>query len=132
MQKTTSAYKPDLSRVLGAADIERLQELVRRVPVAETLVEKTVALVRRTRPGEEGSPAFVKDWVSWGAGPRAGQALLLGAKARCLLQGRSTVSWEDILALAEPVLRHRILLSFRAEAEGVRVNDVVRRLLDGV
>src|SRR6185369_6422072 len=95
------------------------------------VVERTVALVRRSRPNEAGAPGFIKDWISWGAGPRASQALVLGAKARCILQGRSSVSWEDIAALAAPVLRHRLILSFRAEAEGVRVEDVIKRLLDG-
>jgi MoxR-like ATPase len=129
VRRTTGSGEPTLEKVLDAEEILRLQEIVRQVPVAENVVEKTVALVRRSRP-HEGAEPFVRDWVAWGAGPRATQALILGAKARAVLQGRHAVSWEDVLALVEPVLRHRLLLSFRAEAEGVRVRDVIRRLLD--
>ncbi len=129
VRQTTGLAAPDLRKVLGTEDILRLQETVRKVPVAENVVERTVALVRRTRPKEEGAPEYVRDWVSWGAGPRACQALILGAKARSVLLGRFAVSWEDVLALAEPVLRHRLILSFRAEAEGVRVGDIIQRLL---
>jgi len=130
--KTTSAQTADLKKVLGAEEILKLQEIIRKVPVAENVVERTVALVRLTRPGEEGAPDFVKDWVAWGAGPRASQALVLGAKARCILKGRFSVSWEDVEALAEPVLRHRLILSFRGEAEGARVGDLIQRLLKQV
>jgi MoxR-like ATPase len=129
VRQTTGGVAPKLEKVLGADEILRLQEVVRKVPVADNVVEKAVALARRTRPHESGAPEFVKDWLAWGAGPRAAQALVLGAKARCVLHGRFSVSWEDVLALAEPVLRHRLILSFRAEAEGVRVRDVVQRLL---
>ncbi|HRY30067.1 MAG TPA: MoxR family ATPase [Elusimicrobiota bacterium] len=126
--QTTGGYAAELQKVLDAEAILRLQEVIRKVPVAENVVEKTVALVRRTRP-QSGAEEFVKDWISWGAGPRASQALILGAKARCILNGRFAVSWDDVLALCEPVLRHRLILSFRAEAEGVRVRDVIQRLL---
>ncbi|MGQ0644765.1 MAG: AAA family ATPase [Elusimicrobiota bacterium] len=128
-RRTTAGEEPALEKVLAAEDISRLQELVRRVPAADSVVEKAVSLVRRTRPGA-GADAFVRDYVAWGAGPRAAQALILGAKARCLLQGRFTASWEDVAYLAEPVLRHRVIPSFRAEAEGVRAGDIIRRLME--
>jgi MoxR-like ATPase len=132
VRMTTSAYEPHLTKVLGAEEILRLQDIIRKVPVAENVVEKAVALVRRTRPHESGAAEPVKDWVAWGAGPRACQALIVGAKARCIMEGRYTVSWEDVVALAEPVLRHRMILSFRGEAEGIRVEDIIQRLLKSV
>ncbi len=127
--QTTGAPSAAPAKILSATDILAFQNLVREVPVADTPLRQALALVRRTRPGDPGAPDIVKNFVSWGAGPRAGQALILGAKARCLLRGRATVSWDDLAALAAPVLRHRVLLSFRAEAEGVRVDEVVRRLV---
>jgi MoxR-like ATPase len=128
VKQTTSASKIETVKILDASRIASLQEIVRRVPVSEDIVSRTVALVRRTRP-DNMSDAGLKDLISWGAGPRAAQALVLGAKVRAVLKGRTAVSWEDIEALVGPVLRHRLILSFRAEAEGVRVNDVIRRLL---
>ena len=107
----------------------RFHELVRKVPVAEEMVRYAVQLAAASRPRQAGVPGFVTEWVSWGAGTRAGQFLILGAKARALLRGRVHVTIEDIQALAIPVLRHRILLNYRAEAEGIRVDDVVKRLL---
>ncbi len=130
VKKTTGGHSVQMEKVLTAEEILKLQEVVRKVPVADNVVERTVALVRRSRPNEAGAPDFIKDWIAWGAGPRASQALILGAKARCILQGRTSVSWDDVAALAAPVMRHRLILSFRAEAEGVRVGDVIRRLLD--
>jgi MoxR-like ATPase len=109
-------------------DVLRFHELVRKVPVAEEMVRYAVQLASRRVP-PAGTPDFVNEWVSWGAGTRAGQFLILGAKARALLHGRAHVTAEDIQALAVPALRHRILLNYRAEAEGVRVDDVVKRLL---
>ncbi len=130
VRQTTGSAQGALQKVLDGKKILALQEAVRLVPVADNVIEKTVSLVRKTRPQETGADAYVKDWIAWGAGPRACQALILGAKARAVLQGRHTVSWEDIQALAEPVFRHRLILTFRAEAEGVRVGDVIRKLLD--
>jgi MoxR-like ATPase len=120
LRQTTGAHEPRLEKILDAEEILRLQEIVRKVPVADNVIEKTVLLVRRTRPQEPSAPAFIKDFVSWGAGPRACQALVL--------QGRFAVSWEDVEALIHPVLRHRVLPSFRAEAEGVRIDDLLQRL----
>ena len=100
--------------------------------VAAELVRYAVELAAASRPRRTGSPAFVNDWVTWGAGTRAGQFLVLGAKARALLQGRTHVAAEDIRTLAAPTLRHRILINYRAEAEGIRVEDLITRLLESV
>ncbi|HMU96718.1 MAG TPA: MoxR family ATPase [Elusimicrobiota bacterium] len=131
LRRTTGGAGESPAKTVNAADLLEFQSLVREVPVADTPLASVVRLVRSTRPDDPKAPEVVKSYVTWGAGPRAGQALILGAKVRCLLRGRLTVSWEDVAALAAPVLRHRLLLSYRAEAEGVRVDDVVRRLLDG-
>ena len=111
-----------------------MHSIVRDVPAAENAVSYAARLVRATRPREgQGEPLdFVKKWVRWGAGPRAGQALLLGAKARALLEGRNVVALEDIRAVAPPVLRHRVLLNFQAEADEVDPDAIVRQLLDRV
>jgi MoxR-like ATPase len=127
---TTGQRPSPPEKILSAEDLLGFQALVRRVPVADNVVEKAVALARRTRPTDPTAPQAVRDFVAWGAGPRAAQALILGAKARALLLGRLVVSWEDVRALAAPVLRHRLVLSFRAEAEGVRPDDLIQRLLD--
>ncbi|MGD9402941.1 MAG: AAA family ATPase, partial [bacterium] len=119
VETTTSAYAPDLEVVLTAADIIELQKLVRRVPVPRHVVEYAVRLARATRPGKGDVPGFITDWVSWGAGPRASQYLILGAKTRAILQGRYAPSCEDVRKVAKPVLRHRIVTNFNAEAEGV-------------
>ncbi len=110
----------------------QFHELVRQVPIAENLIRYAVRLTAASRPQQKNSAPFVNDWVSWGAGTRAGQFLVLGAKARALLQGRTHVSAEDIRTLAAPVLRHRILVNYRAEAEGTNVETVIRRLLETV
>ncbi len=129
---TTSAYVPDLAKVLSAADIETLQQLVRRVPVADEVVEYAVLLASSTRPGFDRAPDFIKEWVTWGAGPRASQYLILGAKTRALLDGRYTPTRDDVRAVAQPVLRHRIVTNFSAEAENVKPPDIVERLLKQV
>ncbi len=129
--QTTGAALPTPTKVLGAAELLVAQRLVREVPIAEALLDYAVRLVRATRPGQ-GSVAAVQDWVRWGAGPRAGQALVLAAKARALLQGRLAVTLADLQAVAPPVLRHRVLLNFRAEGEGVTTDRVVAELLRGV
>jgi MoxR-like ATPase len=128
---TTSAYVPQLGRVLGAADILALQQLVRRVPVTEHVVRYAVRLARATR-GRDGSPDFVKQWVSWGAGPRASQFLVLGAKTRAVLRGRFAPGIEDVQAVAASVLRHRIVTNFTAEAEGVKPDRIIADLLQTV
>jgi MoxR-like ATPase len=129
VETTTSAYAPDLERVLAADDINELQRLVRRVPVPRHVVEYAVRVVRATRPGEGEIPGFITDWVSWGAGPRASQYLILGAKTRSILRGRYTPTCEDVREVAKPVLRHRIITNFNAEADGITTIDIVERLL---
>jgi MoxR-like ATPase len=117
---TTSAYEAKLERVLGAADILQLQKLIRRVPVSEHVVRYAVRLARATRGGpHDGVPDFVRQWVSWGAGPRASQFLVLGAKTRAVLLGRYAPGIEDVKAVAPSVLRHRFVTNFTAEAEGI-------------
>jgi MoxR-like ATPase len=130
VKSTTSAYVPKLERVMSAAEISGLQELVRRVPVADEVIDYAVGLVGRSRPADGQAPKYVKDWVSWGAGPRASQYLVLGAKTRAMLDGRYTPSKDDVRAVALPVLRHRIVTNFTAEAENVRAEEIVRRLLE--
>ncbi len=129
VHQTTAGRKVELKKVLDAKEVLALQEIVRRVPVADHVVEYAVKLARRTRPKEPDAPDYIRNWISWGAGPRASQSLILGGKARAILQGRHTVSIDDLKALAAPVLRHRLILSFHAEAEGVSVEDVIRKLL---
>jgi MoxR-like ATPase len=130
-----STTGPDLVRVepvLEAGEVLALQRVVREVPVADNLYRFAAQLVRASRPGAGTAPQAVDKWVRWGAGPRAGQALILGAKARALLDGRLHVLVEDLRAMAAPVLRHRILINFQAEAEGVGTDDIVTRLLEHV
>jgi MoxR-like ATPase len=127
---TTAPRHIDLKHVLSAEDVMALQELVRKVPVAEHVVRYAIRLVRQTRLNQPDTPKFIKDFVSWGAGPRASQTLVLAGKARALLQGRYHVSTDDIRAVAYPTLRHRVLTNFNAEAEGIRADDVVRMLIE--
>ncbi|OIO07450.1 MAG: AAA family ATPase [Elusimicrobia bacterium CG1_02_63_36] len=126
---TTGAEEVALGKVLSADEVLALQAVVRKVPVPPSVVDFAVRLARDTRP-VDGAPDFVKKWVSWGAGPRASQALILGAKARALLSGRFAVSEEDVRRIAKPILRHRVVLAFQAEAEGVSVDGVIDRLLE--
>ena len=131
VRETTSDRQPDPQPVVGAAEILAFQRLVRRVPVAEEVMRYAVDLTRATRPGD-GAPEFVSEWVEYGASVRAAQYLMLGAKARALMDGRYAVGFDDVRALALPVLRHRVLTNFHAESEGVSSADVVRRLLEAV
>ena len=126
---TTGTRTTKIQAVASGEEIERLHTLVRDVPAAENVVDRAARLVRATRPAGEEAPEFVRKWVRWGAGPRAGQALLLGAKARALLEGRTVTAVEDIDAVALPVLRHRVLMNFQAEADGIDADEIVRRLL---
>src|SRR5438105_4793220 len=128
-RRTTALATEELRPVLSGDQILELQRLVRRVPVTDHVIQYTLALVRQTRIGEPGVPKFIRDWLAWGAGPRAVQNLILGGKARALLHGRAHVQCEDISALAYPVLRHRILTNFTAASEGVTTDVVVERLL---
>ena len=130
--QTTARNAEPIAPLFTGEDVLRFHHLVRQVPVAEDLVRHAVRLAASSRPRQNGAPDFIKDWISWGAGLRAGQYLVLGAKVRALLHGRAHVIIEDIQALANPTLRHRILLNYRAEAEGVTVEDVIERLLKAV
>ncbi|HWA10873.1 MAG TPA: MoxR family ATPase [Opitutaceae bacterium] len=127
--QTTAGRPAAIAPLFTGEDVLRFHELVRSVPVAEEIVRYAVQIAASSRPQQKGTPDFVNEWVSWGAGTRAAQFLVLGAKGRALLQGRAHVAVEDIQALAYPTLRHRILLNYRAEAEGIRVEEVIRRLL---
>jgi len=130
--QTTAGRPAAIEPLFTGEDVQRFHELVRSVPIADAMVRYAVRLAAASRPRQQGTPAFVNDWVNWGAGTRAAQFLVLGAKARALLQGRAHVAAEDIQALVAPVLRHRVLLNYRAEADGIRVDEVIRRLVDGV
>ncbi|HBT60905.1 MAG TPA: AAA family ATPase, partial [Elusimicrobia bacterium] len=127
--ETTGSKEVKLSHLLGGAEVLALQELVRRVPAPASSVDYAVRLARSTRPNEAGAREDVRKWVAWGAGPRASQALIIGAKARALLSGRFAICVDDIRALAKPVLRHRLVLNFQAEAEGVKADALIDRLL---
>jgi MoxR-like ATPase len=129
VKATTSQYLPGLSRVITGKQIIAFQDLVRRVPVADNVVEYAVGLATRTRPRNPDAPKFIRDWLSWGAGPRASQYLVLGAKTRALLTGRHTPDIGDVRAVTGPVLRHRIVPNFNAEADGVTAIEIVERLV---
>ncbi|HEX9971502.1 MAG TPA: MoxR family ATPase, partial [bacterium] len=129
VKSTTSAYKPELQVILEKEDILKLQDLVRRVPVSDHVVNYAVGLVSKTRPVNNGAPKYIQDWISWGAGPRASQYLVLGAKTRAILDGRPTPNITDIKAVAKPVLRHRLVTNFSAEADGVGTIEIIDRLL---
>ena len=132
VRETTGQQNIDLTKFLDPRRIVELQDLVRRVPAADNVVRYAVNLVRATRPDEPGAPDFIRRQVQWGAGPRAGQYLILGAKARAVLYGRFAASREDVRALAVPVLQHRVLKNFRADAEGVKTPDIIRRLVEAI
>lgn len=132
MKRTTSARRVDLEPLLTGEEILRLQEVVRQVVVADHVFAYAADLVRATRPREKAAPKFIGEWVSWGAGPRACQYLILGGKARALLNGRLHVTTEDIRTVAYPVLRHRLVTTFNADAEGVTTDDVIAKLLDTI
>jgi len=132
MKLTTSTVQPELATVLDGNEILQLQETVRRVPVADPVLQYAVRLVRATRVDSEDAPAFVRESLAWGAGPRATQNLILGGKARALLHGRFYVSSEDIRAVAHPVLRHRLIPNYSAEAEGITSDKLIDRLLETI
>jgi MoxR-like ATPase len=132
VKSTTSAYGWDLEKVMDAQEIIQLQHLARRVPVSDHVVGYAVKLARSTRPHGNNSLPYIKNWVTWGAGPRASQYMILGAKTRAILDGRYTPSTEDVKAVAKPVLRHRIVTSFNAEADGVGTLDIIEKLLQDV
>ena len=129
----TTSHKPEpIEAIFSGEDVLRFQEAVRQVPIADSVASYAVRLASTTRPGREESPEFVNEWIGWGAGTRASQTLVLGGKARALLSGRAHVQTEDIVALAHPTLRHRVLPTYKAEAEGVSVEQIIDRLLETV
>ena len=130
--RTTSAPPELIEAIYTGMDVQRIHELVRKVPVAEDVVRYAVRLAAASRPKQKESLDFINEYVSWGAGLRAAQYLILGGKARALLSGRANVTWEDVRALAAPVLRHRILINYRAEAAGLTVETIIGRLLETV
>jgi MoxR-like ATPase len=135
LASTTGGDEPAIAPVAAAEDVEAVRHLVRDVPAASNVIDYALRIVRASRPAgaaADGAPAAVRQWVKWGAGPRAGQALVLGAKARALIDGRSVAAPDDIRSVALPVLRHRILLNFQAEADGVDADQIVARLLEAV
>ena len=132
VKSTTAVPDYQLSKVLSPEEIIGFQQLVRRVPVSDHLIEYAVDLVRATRPPDDSAPDFIKNWVNWGAGPRASQYLILAAKTKAILDGRPTPGAEDVRFAAYPVLRHRIVTSFNAEADGIDTNEIIRRILETV
>jgi MoxR-like ATPase len=132
IRRVTSAEAGRLEPVLSGKDIIHLQELVRRIPAADHMIEYAKTLARLTRPSERESPQFIRDWLTWGAGPRAGLYMIWGAKARAALYGRNYVSADDVAAVAHPVLRHRLITNFVAQADGIDTDTIVDRLLEMV
>jgi len=132
VQRTTGAKPEPVETLFAGDDLIKAHDVVRRVPIAEDVVRYAVRLASASRPGRDGTPDFINEWVNWGAGTRAGQFLVLGGKTRALLDGRAHVTYDDIRAMAVPVLRHRILVNYRAEAEGITVDHVIEKLLDTV
>ncbi len=129
VKATTSAYQADLKKVIGAEEFINLQKIIRRMPVSDEIIERTVELVGQTRPENNTAPEIVKKYVAWGAGPRASQYLILGAKAKASLDGRFSPNLEDIRYVCHPVLRHRIITNFAAEAEGIKSDHIIDELL---
>jgi MoxR-like ATPase len=132
VQNTTGDYDTTLSKVISGKEIQQYQSLVHRVPVAENVVSYAVNLTTSTRPNSDKSPDFINNWIDWGAGPRASQYLILGAKAKAVLEGRPSPDIKDVQSLALPVLRHRVLPNFNAEAEGMKIDDILNQLLETV
>ncbi len=132
VMQTTSTKPEPIEPLFSGDDVLQFHETVRRVPIAEEVARYAVSLVAASRPGRDGTPDFINHWVSWGAGLRAAQTLVLGGKARALLRGNAHVSLDDIKALAHPTLRHRVLLSYKAEAEGVTIENVIEKLIETV
>jgi MoxR-like ATPase len=128
--KTTTSDEPKTTnKILNAEEIMAFQHLVRRVPIADNVIEYAVTLVNKTRPGTSGNTSVAQEYLEWGAGPRASQFLVLGAKCNALLNGKYSPDIEDVQAIAKPVLRHRIVRNFKAEAEGISVDDIVNKLM---
>lgn len=132
MELTTSSFDKEVSTVMKKEEILKAQKLIRKIPISDHVLNYATDLVRKTRPQMRNAPSFVSEWVSWGAGPRAAQFLILGGKARSALNGRPYVSTTDIQEVAHPILRHRIITNFSAEAEGITADDITDKLLETV
>jgi MoxR-like ATPase len=132
VRSTTSSYCPAPRKILSAERVVALQDMVRRVPASDHVVKYAVALARNSRPKQEGASEFMSKWVAWGAGPRASQYLIIGAKARALIHGRYAASCDDVRAIAPAVLKHRIIVNFHAEAEGIGAEKIISELLESV
>ena len=128
----TTEDKKTLDKVISKEELQSFQELIRHVPVAENVIQYAVQLVSMTRPSDDSSPQITRDWLEWGAGPRASTFLIMASQAKCLLTGRSTPDIDDIKAVAKPVLRHRIITNFTAEADGISKEDVLDQLIDQI
>jgi len=129
IKQTTSMYMPELKKILSKEEIMSFQDLVRKVPVADEVINYAVSIVSKTRPVTADSPKIVKDYISWGAGPRASQYLVLGAKTNCILEGRYSPDIEDIKKVTQPVLRHRLITNFNAEADGLSVLNIINEIV---
>lgn len=129
IKQTTSMYLPVLKKILSREEIMAFQDLVRKVPVADEVINYAVSIVSKTRPVSPDSPKIVKDYISWGAGPRASQYLILGAKTSCILEGRYSPDIEDIKKITQPVLRHRLITNFNAEADGLSVLNIINEIV---
>jgi MoxR-like ATPase len=132
VHNTTSSYSASLNKVLNSSDLIKFQELVKRVPVADNVVEFAVKVSNLTRPNQKNSFDFIKNWITWGAGPRASQYLILAAKSKAIIEGRFTPNIDDVKFSMLPVLRHRIITNFAADAEGISSVDIIKKLLENL
>jgi len=132
LAETTTGREPVAAKVAAGAELEAARMLVRELPAASNIIDYALRIIRATRPADPSAPEAVRDWVRWGAGPRAGQALILGAKAAALLDGRTVPALEDVTSVVLPVLRHRVLVNFQAEADGIDTDTVIAKLLESV
>ncbi len=132
VKTTTSEYKAELKKIVSSEVLIKFQDLVRKVPVADNVIEYAVKTVNKTRPANTESPKYIKDWINWGAGPRASQYLILAAKTRSIIQGRFTPNIDDVKSAMIPVLRHRIITNFNAEADGINSMEIIKRLMKEV
>ncbi len=128
INKTTSLYEPTLEKIFSKEEIIKYQNLVRKVPVADEIIKYVVDIVTKSRPAHPLAPKFIQDYISWGAGPRASQYLIIGAKALCILEGRYTPTLDDIKRISLPVLRHRLIMNFNAEADDIKIVDLINKL----
>jgi len=130
INKTTSLYEAMLEKIFSKEEIIKYQNLVRKVPVADEIIKYVVDIVTKSRPSHPTAPKFIKDYISWGAGPRASQYLIIGAKALCIIEGRFTPTIDDIKRISLPVLRHRLIMNFNAEADDIKIIDLINRLFE--